>query len=48
MLIIMLPCILKFEIGDQVIVNSDRDTVKRLQEGHGGYNYEMAKVDIYE
>ena len=32
------------EAGDMVIVKEDRDEVRRLQEGHGGWHAAMAQV----
>lgn len=35
-----------FKVGDKVRVDLDVDTLKMMQEGHGGWNPKMADVSI--
>lgn len=38
------PSPLTFSVGDKVKVNKDVETLKSMQEGHGGWNPRMAQV----
>lgn len=38
------PSPLTFSVGDKVKVNKDVETLKTMQEGHGGWNPRMAQV----
>lgn len=39
---------LNFNVGDKVQVVQDIQTLKDLQENHGGYNPRMAEVNIFD
>jgi E3 ubiquitin-protein ligase mind-bomb len=40
------PASCSFKVGDKVRVDLDVETLKIMQEGHGGWNPKMADVSI--
>ena len=37
----------QFKRGDEVIIKTDKNQVKELQDGHGGWNESMISVSLF-
>lgn len=46
-LILIFAQIQNFKRGDEVIIQSDKNVLKELQEGHGGWNDAMVSVSSF-
>ena len=44
----ILTQIKEFKRGDEVVIKSDKNLVKELQEGHGGWNESMISVSFHD